>query len=179
MYSHGEAEHVDSLLNVSGPVAAFLIRLNLVDDHLVLYLSGWGDIERGAERLARVLGTGKEVNDVSLLLDDTLLHLLRVGYAFPFEDVLPVFGTDLNLILDRGRVFKLCLFRHTDELLDIVPFTFEQRGVVWNRIIGGVRRRHATDDSKLTEMRIPLESVLQVVPRTIKAEKRNNLHIID
>ena len=110
---------------------------------------------------------------------DVCAPLLRVGYAFPLEDVLPILGADFDLVFDGCRILQFRFLRHTDELLDIIPFSFEQRGVVWNRIIGGVRRRHATDNSKLTEMRIPLEPVLQVVPRTIKAEKRNNLHIID
>ena len=145
----------------------------------MLYFSGGRNVERREECFARVLGTGKEVNDLPFLLDHTILHLLRVGYAFPLEDVLPILGADFDLVFDGCRILQLRFLRHTDELLDIVPFTFEQRGVVWNRIIGGVRSRHATDDSKLTEMRIPLESVLQVMPRTIKAEKRNNLHIID
>ena len=39
MYSHGEAHHVDGFDNVRSPVATFLVRLDLVDDNVMLLFS--------------------------------------------------------------------------------------------------------------------------------------------
>ena len=38
MYTHGEAHHVHRLDDVRSPVATLLVRLNLVDNHIVLLL---------------------------------------------------------------------------------------------------------------------------------------------
>ena len=39
MDSHGEAHHIDGFDNVRSPVATFFVRLNLVDDHIMLLLT--------------------------------------------------------------------------------------------------------------------------------------------
>ena len=39
VYSHGEAHHVDGFDNVRRPVATLLVRLDLIDDHVVLLLA--------------------------------------------------------------------------------------------------------------------------------------------
>ena len=39
MDAHGEAHHVDRLDDVRGPVASLLVRLDFVDDHIVLLLA--------------------------------------------------------------------------------------------------------------------------------------------
>ena len=88
VYAHGEADHVDSLLDVGSPIAALLVFVNAVDDHIMLFLAVWGDVERREESLAAVLGTRQEVNDKLLLLDDPVLLLLDVRDALPLEDAL-------------------------------------------------------------------------------------------
>ena len=39
MDSHGKAHHIDGFYNVRSPVATLLVRLDLVDDHVVLLLA--------------------------------------------------------------------------------------------------------------------------------------------
>ena len=41
VYTHGKAHHVDGFDNVRRPVATLLIRLDLVDYHVVLLLTVW------------------------------------------------------------------------------------------------------------------------------------------
>lgn len=41
VYSHGEAHHVDGFDNVRSPIATLLVRLDLVDDNVVLLLTVW------------------------------------------------------------------------------------------------------------------------------------------
>ena len=49
VYAHGEAHHVHRLYDVRSPVAALLVRLNLVDNHVMLLLSVGRHIERGED----------------------------------------------------------------------------------------------------------------------------------
>ena len=90
VYAHGEADHVDSLLDVGSPIAALLAFVNAVDDHIMLFLAVGRDVERREERLAAVLCTSQEIDDEPLLLNDTRLLLLDVRDALPLEDALPV-----------------------------------------------------------------------------------------
>ena len=57
------------------------------------------NIERGEKHLAAVLHASKEVDDVVLLLVDTLLLLDTVSYALDFEDVVPKGVCNLDVVL--------------------------------------------------------------------------------
>jgi hypothetical protein len=52
----------------------------------VLHIAVRIDIEGGEPRLTSVFSTGKEVQDLLLLLDDTLLLFASVGDALCLED---------------------------------------------------------------------------------------------
>ena len=41
-------------------------------------------------------------------------------------------------IFQRGGVLELCFLGHADKLLDVVPFSFEQRGVVRDGVVGAL-----------------------------------------
>lgn len=99
MDTHGEAHHVDGFDNVRSPVATLLIRLNLVDYHVMLLLTIGRNIERGEEHLAAVLHASEEVDDVVLLLVDTFLLLDTVCYALDLEDVIPEGVGNLDVVL--------------------------------------------------------------------------------
>lgn len=99
MDTHGEAHHVDGFDNVRRPVATLLVRLDLVDYHVMLLLAVGRNIERGEEHLATVFHASEEVDDVVLLLVDTLLLLDTVSYALDFEDVVPKGVCNLNVLL--------------------------------------------------------------------------------
>ena len=87
--THCEAHHVHRFDDVRSPVAALLVRLDFVDNHVMLLLSVGRHIERGEEYLSAVLHASEEVDDVVLLLVDTLLLLDTVSNALDFEDVVP------------------------------------------------------------------------------------------
>lgn len=137
VYPHGEAEHIDHLLNIQSPVASLLLHINFVDAYIVLLLSVRRYIECREKCFASVLGTSEEINNASLLFHDTLLHPFRVSDAFPLEDVLPILCAHLDMVLDGRSILQFRLLSYVDKRLDVIPFTFEQRDVVWNRIIGG------------------------------------------
>ena len=104
--AHGKADHIDSLLDVGGPIAALLALVNPIDDHIMLLLAVRRDVERGEERFAAVLGPRQKVNDKLLLLDDPVLLLLDVRDAFPLEDALPVALRHLDVVFERSRVLQ-------------------------------------------------------------------------
>lgn len=89
MDSHREAHHIYRLDDVCRPVASLLVRLDLVNDHIMLLLTVGRNIERRKEHLAAVLHAGEEVNDIILLLTDTLLLLDTICNALDLEDVIP------------------------------------------------------------------------------------------
>ena len=99
MDSHREAHHIDGFDDVRRPVATLLVRLDFVDDHIVLLLTIGRNIERGEEHLATVFHASEEVDDVVLLLVDTLLLLDTVCYALDLEDVIPEGVGNLDVIL--------------------------------------------------------------------------------
>ena len=102
MHSHSKAEHIHGLLNVGAPVATLLAVINLVDDNIVLFLAVGRDVERGEPGFAAVLRPGEEVENALLLLHDAFLLLAAVGDALGTENTLPVFCTDLDVVLNRG-----------------------------------------------------------------------------
>ena len=93
---------------------------------LFVLKNGWRDIECREPHLASVLNAGEEVEDLLLLTDDAFLLLASVGDALALEDGIPLFVGDFNLVLDGRVVLELGLFRHADELLDVVPHAAEQ-----------------------------------------------------
>ena len=99
MDTQGEAHHIYRLDDVCRPVATLLIRLDFVDYHVMLLLTIGRNIERGEELLATVLHASKEVDDVILLLVDTLLLLDTVSYALDLEDVIPKRVGNLDVVL--------------------------------------------------------------------------------
>lgn len=99
MHPHGKANHVDCFLNVGFPVAALFAVINLVDDNVVLLLAVGRDVESREPGFAAVLGAGEEVKNLLFLGDDTRLLLATVGDALGTENTLPVFRTDLDLVL--------------------------------------------------------------------------------
>lgn len=99
MDTHGEAHHVDGFDNVRSPIATLLIRLDLVDDHIMLLLTIGRNIERREEYLSAVLNASEEVDDVVLLLVDTFLLLDTFCYALDFEDIVPEGVGNLDVVL--------------------------------------------------------------------------------
>ena len=99
MYSHGKAHHVDGFDNVRRPIATLLVRLDFVDDHIVLLLTIGRNIERGEEHLSAVLHASEEVDDAVLLLVDTFLLLDTVSNALDFEDIVPEGVGNLDVVL--------------------------------------------------------------------------------
>lgn len=114
MDAHGETDHVDCLLYVRLPVAALFGVFDIIDDHIVLLLSIRGDIEHGEPHFAAVLRACEEVDDALFLRVHTLLHLDFVGDALRAEDRFPVFGSDLDVILDRRGVAEFGFFGNGD-----------------------------------------------------------------
>ena len=101
MHAHSKAEHIYGLLNVGAPVSALFGVINLVDDHIVLFLAVGRYVERGEPGFAAVLRPGKEVENALLLLHDALLLLAAVGDALTAEDGFPILLGNLDLIFDR------------------------------------------------------------------------------
>lgn len=99
MDSHREAHHIDGFDDVRRPVATLLVRLDFVDDHIVLLLTIGRNIERGEEHLSAVLHASEEVDDVVLLLVDTFLLLDTVSNALDFEDIVPEGVGNLDVVL--------------------------------------------------------------------------------
>lgn len=151
MDSHREAHHNYRLDDVCRPVASLLVRLDLVNDHIMLLLTVGRNIERRKEHLATVLHASEEVDDVVLLLTDTLLLLDTVSNTLDFEDVVPERICNLDVVLYGSRVSEFRFLSDADELLDIEPLSFEESCVVRYGIIRVVGRGYATDDSKLLD----------------------------
>lgn len=124
--AHGKAEHIYSFGDVGLPVAAFLGVIDFVDDDIVLLLAVGSYIEGGKEDFSCVFGSSKEVNDVLLLLDDSFLLLLAVGYSLGTEYRIPKLIANLNVVLQRGGVLKLCFLGDSYEAFDGVPLTLER-----------------------------------------------------
>lgn len=101
MHTHSKAYHIDCFLNVGLPVAALLGVVNLVDDDIVLLLAVGRDVERGELGFAAVLRAGEEVENRLFLTHDSLLLLSAVGDALGTKYGLPVFRTDLDMVLNR------------------------------------------------------------------------------
>ena len=130
VYAHGEAHHIYGFDNVRSPIATLLVRLDLVDDNVVLLLTIGRNIERGEKHLTTVFHTSKEVDDVVLLLVDTLLLLDTVSYSLDFEDVVPEGVGNLDVVLYGSRVSELRFLSNAYELLDVEPLSFEKSCVV-------------------------------------------------
>lgn len=177
MHSHSKAEHIHGLLNVGAPVATLLRVINLVDDHIVLFLAVWCNVERGEPGFTAVLRPGKEVENALLLLHDAFLLLAAVGDALTAEDGFPILLGNLDLILDRCRIAEFRLLCKSDELLDIIPFSLEQRSVIGNGIISAVRCRNTADNSKLAAGRVLGKPVLQVSPWSSRIKQLNHLDV--
>ena len=117
----------------------------------MLLLTVGRNIERRKEHLATVLHASEEVDDVVLLLTDTLLLLYAIRDALDLEDVIPEGVGNLDVVFDGRRVAELRFLSDADELLDIEPLSFEESCVVRYGIIRVVGRGYATDDSKLLD----------------------------
>ena len=102
--AHGEAHHVDGFYNVRRPVATLLVRLDFVDDHVVLLLTIRWNVERGEEHLATILHASEEIDYVILHLVDTLLLLHAIRDALNLEDVIPKGVGNLDVILYEHRI---------------------------------------------------------------------------
>ena len=172
--AHGEAHHIYGFYDVRSPVAALLVRLNLVYNHVMLLLAVGRHIERGEEHLAAVLHASEEVDDVVLLLVDTLLLLDAVSDTLHLEDVVPEGVGDLDVVLDGSRVFEFRLLCDADELLDVVPLSLEECGVVRDWVVGAVGRGDAADNGKLLYF---LGSCLEVGKRRLGVEEFDALHL--
>lgn len=99
------------------------------------------------------------------LTDDALLLLSAVGDALGTENRLPIFGGYFDLVFYGSVVFELRFLCYADELLDVVPFAPEQRGIVRYGVIGGVDGRYSADDCELAVASALGEFVLQITPR--------------
>ena len=75
----------------------------------------------------------------------------------------------------KSSLLELCLLRHPDELLDVVPLALEERSVVWYGIIRIVRRGYSADNSELLYF---LPSVLKVGERRLRIEKFNAFDVL-
>lgn len=85
------------------------------------------------------------------LTDDALLLLAAVGDALGTENRLPIFGGDFDLVFYGSVVFELRFLCYADELLDVVPFAPEQRGIVRYGVIGGVNGGYAAHDCEFSQ----------------------------
>ena len=141
----------------------------------MLFLPIGRHIKLREKHLARIFHAREEIDDVVLLLVHSLLLLHAVRDALRLEDIAPKRFGNLYVVLDRCRVFQLCLLCHPDELLDIIPLALEERGIIRNGIIRAVRRRHTADHGKLAFALLHLR--LQVRPRTLRVEQWNDLHL--
>ena len=175
MYTHGKAHHVDGFDNVRRPVATLLVRLDLVDYHVMLLLAVGRNIERRKKYLSAVLHASEEDDDVVLLLDNTLLLLDTVSNALDFEDVVPKRVGNLDVVLYGSRVSELRFLSNADELFDIEPFAFEKSCIVWYWIIRIVGRRNTADNSELLDF---LPSVLKVGEWRLWIKKFNALDVL-
>ena len=164
-----------SAADIREAIATLLVRLYLIDHHIMLFLPVGGHIKFREKHLARVLHAREEIDDVVLFLVHSLLLLHAVSNTLRFEDIAPKRFGNLNVVLDRRRIFQLRFLRHPNELLDIVPLALEERGIIRNGIIRAVRRRHTTDHGKLAFALLHL--CLQVRPRTLRVELWNDLHL--
>ena len=173
--THGEAHHVYRFDDVRSPVATLLVRLNLVDHHVMLLLAVGRHIERGEEHLSAVLHASEDVDEVVLLLVDTLLLLDAVRDALHLEDVVPEGVGYLYVVLDGSRVFEFRLLRDADELLDVVPLTLEEGGVVRDWVIGAVGCGDSAEDGKLFDF---LGSCLEVSEWRLGVEEFDALHLV-
>ena len=173
--THGEAHHIDGFNNVRRPVATLLVRLDLVDHHVMLLLTIGRNIERREEYLSAVLHASEEVDDVVLLLVDTLLLLDTVSNALDFEDVVPKRVGNFDVVLYGSRVSELRFLSDADELLDVEPFAFEKSCVVRYWIIRIVGCRNTADDSELLDF---LPSVLKVGEWRLWIEKFDALNVL-
>ena len=99
VYTHGKAHHVDGFDNVRRPVATLLVRLDLVDYHVMLLLAVGRNIERRKKHLSAVLHASEEVDDVVLLLVDTFLLLDTIRDALDLEDIVPKRVGNLDVVL--------------------------------------------------------------------------------
>ena len=189
VHAHSEAEHVHRLLYVGGPVAALLVvGVNLVDDDLVLNLACGRDIECGEPHLASVLNASEEVEDLLLLAHDAFLLLVAVGDALALEDGIPILVGDFYLVLDGGDILQLRLFRHADELLDVVPLALEQRCVVRDGVISAVGCGNTCQHGKLPARgsdggpavvaRYPAHADGEVAPRRVDVEQFDDLDVL-
>ena len=143
----------------------------------MLLLAVGRNVERGEPGFAAVLRPGKEVENALLLLHDAFLLLAAVGDALTAENRFPILLGNLDLILDRCGVAEFRLLGKSDELLDIIPFSFEQRSVIRNGIISAVRRRNTADNGKLAAGRVLGEPVLQVSPWSSRIKHLNHLNV--
>lgn len=175
MYTHGEAHHVDGFDDVRSSVATLLVRLDLVNDHIMLLLTVGRNIERRKEHLATVLHASKEVDDVVLLLVDTFLLLDTVSNALDLEDVVPKGVGYLDVVFYGSRVSELRFLSDANELLDVVPLALEESCVVRYWIIRIVGRRNTADDSELLDF---LPSVLKVGEWRLWIEKFDALNVL-
>lgn len=137
----------------------------------MLFLPVGRHIKLREKHLARVLHAREEFDYIILLLIHTFLLLHAVSNALRLEDVAPKRFGNLNVVLDRRRVFQLSLLCHPNELLNVVPLALEERGIIRNGIIRAVRRRHTADHGKLAFTLLHL--CLQVRPRTLWIEQWN------
>ena len=111
------------------------------------------------------------------LTDDALLLLASVGDALGTENRLPIFGGDFDLVFYGGVVFELRFLCYADELLYVVPFAPEQRGIVRYRVICGVNRWNTAHDCELAVARPLGEFVLQISPRRGGVEQVYDLDV--
>lgn len=141
----------------------------------MLFLPVGRHIKLREKHLARIFHAREEVDDVVLFLVHSLLLLHAVGNALRLEDIAPKRFGNLNVVLDRRRVFQLSLLCHPDELLDIVPLTLEERGIIRYWIIRIVGRRNTADNSELLNSFSP---VLKVGEWRLRIEKFDALDVL-
>ena len=168
MYAHGEAEHVHGLLYVGAPVAAFFLVVDAGNTDIVLLLSVGRHVECGEEGLSAVLCSCQEVDNLLLFLYDAVLLLAGVGNTFPLENAFPVAARYFDVVFQRGGVLEFCFLGHADKLLDVVPFSFEQGGVVRDGVVGAVGCGDAAYDGKFARCVFLLHPLHQIRPWTVE-----------
>ena len=106
------------------------------------------------------------------------LLFLAVGYSLRFEDAIPKAVGNLDVVFDGSRVLQLGFLCHADEPFDVVPIPTEQRAVIGNGIIGGVRSGHTADDGILAALvLLVFHAFLKVSPGRMKIEEFNLLDV--
>ena len=90
MYAHGKADDVDGLCDVRCPVTTLFVRINLVDNDIMILLSVRRFVVAREPHFSRVLNARKEVKNLLFRFLDPCLLFLAVSDTFRAEKILPI-----------------------------------------------------------------------------------------